>query len=161
MILPISCNSLLSDLFFPLPYISSLTYLFFYLVFCVSILFIVYLLPFQTMLNFGFSPLAFDSKVFNIPRRFVCRVLLRILVQVMELPVHHMKLRLSEQISNAPCLGGSPLTLLTMFSTVFVYWMVQLCVCMMMLAFMTLIDSFLCSECWCIVGLIFAMTSDA
>jgi hypothetical protein len=34
----------------------------------------------------------------------VCHVLLRILVQVMELPVHYMKLSLCEERSNAPML---------------------------------------------------------
>jgi hypothetical protein len=32
---------------------------------------------------------------------------------------------------------------------------------MMMLGFVTMIDLFLCSECWCIVGLISATTSVA
>jgi hypothetical protein len=38
---------------------------------------------------------------------------------------------------------------------------VELCVCMMMLGFMTLIDLSLCYDCWCVVGLLPTMTSDA
>jgi hypothetical protein len=57
------------------------------------------------------------------------------------------------------CLGGSPLTLLTTFSTVSVCWVVELCVCLMMLGFMTLFELVPWSECWCIVDPISAMTS--
>jgi hypothetical protein len=57
------------------------------------------------------------------------------------------------------CLGGFPLTLLTTFSTISVCWVVELCVCMMMLDFMTLFELVPWSECWCIVGPISAMTS--
>ena len=37
--------------------------------------------------------------------------------------------------------------------------LVEFCVCMMMFVFMTLSDSLLCNDCWCIVGLLPAITS--
>ena len=37
--------------------------------------------------------------------------------------------------------------------------LVEFCVCMMMFVFMTLSDSLLCNDCWCIVGLLPTMTS--
>jgi hypothetical protein len=57
-------------------------------------------------------------------------------------------------------LGGYPLTLLTTSGVVplAMSCLVKFIVCMMMLGFMNLIDSFLWNECWCIVGLISVMT---
>ena len=37
--------------------------------------------------------------------------------------------------------------------------LVEFCVCMMMFVFMTLFNSLLCNDCWCIVGLLPTMTS--
>ena len=59
-----------------------------------------------------------------------------------------------------PCLGVPLAALLTTISIIpWLCCLVEFCVCMMMFVFMTLSDSLLCNDCWCIVGLLPTMTS--